>query len=305
MSLHLIPSDKEPSVSRGTAEPVRVERPPTLDAFLERAGAFLEAHEAEHNLIFGICTNLRANPEMSEGAPTFLVATDGARIVAAGLRTPPWEFVLSLVDDPRAIDVLADELALDPDLPGVNAPERWAMPLAEAIAARTGLGTRVTMAERIYRLTRVFPPRPTSGRLRVAHESDRGLLARWLDAFGREAMPGHEPQDADLMAGRWLGAPEVRTMYVWEDGGEPVSLTGAGGPTPNGIRIGPVYTPPALRGRGYASNLVAACTQVELERGHRFAFLFTDLANPTSNAIYQAIGYEPVCDVLVVGFEPR
>jgi hypothetical protein len=83
---------------------------------------------------------------------------------------------------------------------------------------------------------------------------------------------------------------------LWEDG-EPVSLAAAGGPTPNGIRIGPVYTPPELRGRGYASALVAELTRVQLEGGRRFCFLFTDLANPTSNRIYQRVGYEPVTDV--------
>jgi len=276
-----------------------------VDAFLARAGAFLEAREAEHNLLFGICANLRANPEMSEGEPTFFVALDGARIVAAGLRTPPWELVLSCVDDPRAIDALAEHLAADPDLPGINAPDRWALPLAEAIAARTGRQATARMVERIYRLTTVIPPRPTTGRMRVAGPADRSVLVRWLGAFGREAMSDREPQDADLMADRWLGSPGVRTMYLWEDGGAPVSLTGAGGATPNGIRVGPVYTPPDRRGHGYASNLVAACSQAELDRGHRFVFLFTDFVNPTSNAIYQAIGFEVVSDVLVVGFEPN
>jgi hypothetical protein len=76
-----------------------------------------------------------------------------------------------------------------------------------------------------------------------------------------------------------------------------VSVVGAGGETPNGIRIGPVYTPPEVRNRGYASALTAAASADQLARGRRFCFLFTDLANPTSNKIYQAIGYEPVCDM--------
>jgi predicted GNAT family acetyltransferase len=74
-------------------------------------------------------------------------------------------------------------------------------------------------------------------------------------------------------------------------------MVGAGGETPNGIRIGPVYTPPQRRSRGYATSLTAAASADQLGRGRRFVFLFTDLANPTSNKIYQAIGYRPVCDV--------
>jgi predicted GNAT family acetyltransferase len=100
---------------------------------------------------------------------------------------------------------------------------------------------------------------------------------------------------------RWL-AGRGRTLHLWEDG-EVVSLVGAGGRTPNGIRIGPVYTPPAARRRGYASALFAAVSQAELDAGRRFCFLFTDLANPTSNHIYQAIGYEAVRDVDAYGFD--
>ena len=74
-------------------------------------------------------------------------------------------------------------------------------------------------------------------------------------------------------------------------------MCGVGGPTPNGIRIGPVYTPPEFRGRGYASACVAAASQLQLDAGRRFCFLFADLSNPTSNHIYQEIGYEPVGDV--------
>jgi predicted GNAT family acetyltransferase len=110
------------------------------------------------------------------------------------------------------------------------------------------------------------------------------------DAFG-EVDPAEVAADVD----RWL-ARRGRTLFLWEDG-EPMSLCGVGGETPNGIRIGPVYTPPAFRTRGYASALVAAVSQTELDAGRRFCFLFTDQANPTANHIYQAIGYEPIRDV--------
>ena len=76
-----------------------------------------------------------------------------------------------------------------------------------------------------------------------------------------------------------------------------------GGPTPNGARIGPIYTPPDQRRRGYGSALTADLTQLQLDRGRRFCFLFTDLANPTSNSIYQQIGYRPVSDSAQWAFE--
>jgi predicted GNAT family acetyltransferase len=74
-------------------------------------------------------------------------------------------------------------------------------------------------------------------------------------------------------------------------------MAGYAGPTPHGIRIGPVYTPPGQRGRGYASACVARLSQDMLDAGRTYCFLYTDLTNPTSNHIYQQIGYEPVCDV--------
>ena len=84
---------------------------------------------------------------------------------------------------------------------------------------------------------------------------------------------------------------------IWEADGKPVSMAGYSGPTPNGIRIGAVYTPKDQRRKGYASACTAGLSQHLLDLGFQFCFLFTDLLNPTSNHIYQQIGFEPVSDV--------
>src|SRR5207244_2654630 len=126
--------------------------------------------------------------------------------------------------------------------------------------------------------------------------SHHALIAAWAQAFHEEALDSAPDQDYDLIAERWIKGIG-RTAYLWEDEGRVVSLTGVGGLTPHGIRVGPVYTPPELRSRGYASNLVAQVSQAQLDSGRQFVFLFTDLANPTANKIYQDIGYEPVIDV--------
>jgi hypothetical protein len=102
------------------------------------------------------------------------------------------------------------------------------------------------------------------------------------------------PEEAEQWLERALGGPDSG-VALWIDE-EPVSFAGYGGRTPNGIRVGPVYTPPELRRRGYASALTADLTKMLLDGGRTFCFLFTDLANPTSNSIYQRIGYEPVSD---------
>jgi predicted GNAT family acetyltransferase len=138
--------------------------------------------------------------------------------------------------------------------------------------------------------------------MRPATPVDRPLLVAWIAAFGREALGDEDASRVASSVDDWL-AGRGRTIWLWDDGG-PVSLTGVGGATPHGIRIGPVYTPPERRGQGYASALVAAASQAQLDAGRRFCFLYTDLANPTSNKIYQAIGYRPVTDALRIDFRP-
>jgi predicted GNAT family acetyltransferase len=282
-----------------------VHRPALVDAFLELAGDFLAAREAEHNLLFGICTAIRTTPELfAEDPPSFAVVTnDDVDVVLASLRTPPHNLVLSQADDPEAIDALVDALAGE-QLPGVVAPSEAVTRFVDRWCARTGQSSHLEVAERIFRLERVIPPaRPAPGRWRIAEPRDRDLVAKWVVAFSAEAMPEAPPiDDPAATADRWI-AGIYRRLYLWEDGGSVVSVVGAGGETPSGIRIGPVYTPPERRGRGYATSLTAAASQDQLDRGRRFCFLFTDLSNPTSNKIYQAIGYEPVCDVDMVRFD--
>ncbi|MDQ3688518.1 MAG: GNAT family N-acetyltransferase [Chloroflexota bacterium] len=275
-----------------------------VDEFLAAAGAFLEEHEAENNLLFGISSAIRVTPELfADEAPRFAtVADDAGRILAATLRTPPHNQVLSWTDDMDAVDALVEALRDEP-LPGLLAHTHAARRFASGWTDVTGQSAEIAVAERIFRLTSVVPPdRPASGTWRMAESRDRDLIAHWVVAFSEEAVP-ESPfiPDPVAIAELWIQRAG-RIAYLWDDGGVVVSMVGAGGETPNGIRIGPVYTPPAYRGRGYASSLTAAVSTNQLQRGRRFCFLFTDLANPTSNKIYQAIGYEPVCDVDQIRF---
>ncbi len=274
---------------------MEVLRSSSVAAFLDHAGAFLTDREAEHNLIFGILSNLEADPSQYAAAPYLATIVHGDKVVGAAIRTPPWRIVLSEMDHPGAVHRLVEDLA-DDALPGVVGPSEAARHFSEAWAERTRARPRLNRHERSFRLRRVIPPRPTNGEMILARPEHHGLLVDWLDAFHNEATLSNPAQDFDAMASRWIRRLG-RSAYLWVDDGRVVSLTGAGGLTPNGIRVGPVYTPPEDRGRGYASNLVAQVSQAQLDSGRTFVFLFTDLDNPTSNKIYQAIGYEPVNDV--------
>ena len=270
---------------------IHVARFPNVQAFIEVTGPFLLAREAEHNLQLGIVDMLRTEPPLSVDPPYLAAVLDGDRVVASMIRTPPRDLVLSEVDDPAALELVVDDLA-GTDLPGVSGPAEHAGHFARLWSAATGQAHQLRMAERIFRLERVIPPAPVAGDVRPATAVDGALLAEWLRAFAREAL-GQE-QRALVDVDRWLSAN--RTMYIWVDGG-PVSMCGVPGRWPTAARIAPVYTPPELRRRGYASALVASVSQGELDAGRKACYLFTDLANPTANHIYEAIGFEPVRDV--------
>ena len=271
-------------------------RSSSVAAFLDLAGNFLAEREAEHNLIFGILSNYEADPSQYLDAPYLATVLHGDKVVGAAIRTPPWRIVLSEMHHPGAVHRLVEDLA-GVALPGVVGPADAAGHFVEAWAEAGHPGQpRLARHERSFRLRRVTPPRPTTGAMVRAQPEHRALLAKWTRDFHDEALTNSPKQDYDAMADRWIRGLG-RTAYVWVDDGRTVSMTGAGGLTPNGIRVGPVYTPPGERNRGYASNLVADVSQLLLDSGRSFVFLFTDLANPTSNKIYQAIGYEPVGDV--------
>lgn len=283
---------------------LRVERFASAASFLAMAGAYLGEREAEHNLLFGICANLKADPGFPTAPPYLATVSRGGRVTAAAIMTPPWNLVLSCTDDPDAVGALAADLeAAGISVPGTTGPIEPAHTFARIWCQRHGLTSQVTLAERIYRLERVILPVGVPGSVRVATRADRELLVGWVDAFLDEAFARGTPEEAAILVDRSFQAG-TRTWYLWEDLGRPVSVAASAGPTPNGIRIGPVYTPPQLRRHGYASAVTAAASQIELDKGRRFIFLFTDLSNPTSNKIYQQIGYEPVIDVDQLAFVP-
>ena len=264
----------------------------TADAFLAHAGEFLGAREAEHNLILGLTSRLRVAPSLYGEPAYFAVVEEGGRVVGASMRTPPHNLILSELDDLGAIGpLLEDARAKYGSLPGVVGPKEAVAQFAAAWPAEA----RLEIAQRAFRADHVDPPTGVSGRMRDYGRSDRELAARWMDAFAEEALPEAPPGTSEEFVDRREKDPDGG-IVLWEDDGAVVSMAGFGGRTPNGIRIGPVYTPPELRGRGYASALTAAVTKRLLDGGLRFCFLFTDLANPTSNSIYQRIGYEPVSD---------
>ncbi len=276
-----------------------------VEAFYARVEPYLAAHEAEHNLTLGIISTIRHNP-LRYAEPFFALVEADRAIQLVALMTPPRPPVLSLATSPAAVDALA-EYFFDAQivLPGVNGPAEESDRFAATWSTLTGRRAEVRTPMRTFKLERVNPVSGVAGRMRPATLADRDLLIDWELAFVADAFPDAAAlprEDAERMVDFRFSSP-TNYVFLWQDAaGVPVSLTAGGSPTPNGMRIGPVYTPTAQRGHGYASALVAGVSQWLLDRGSQFCFLFTDLRNPTSNHIYQVIGYQPVGDFTEYSF---
>lgn len=272
-----------------------------VEASREAVWELLAADEARHNLAFGILSTACAHPDVYPELRAWVVR-ERDRIVGAALRTPPHNLVVARPAESGAIDALA--AAIPDELPGVVAAVPEVDAFAAAWCARHGLTAVPVFDQRIYVLRSVVPPAPTAGTLRLAGPSDRPLVLSWFRAFADEVLHSGDDDDGSRLersVDARLESSEAG-IALWEVAGHAVSLAGFGGPTPSGIRIGPVYTPPEHRRRGYGTAVTAAVSQLLLDRGHRFCFLYTDRANPTSNAIYVRIGYEAVCDSREIAF---
>ncbi len=266
--------------------------------FRPKAEDFLVAHETQHNVILGLMNVLIHKPDAYPSQPYFAVVTEADKVIAAALMTPPHKLVLSLCSDLAALRHIAQDVReFRPMTPGVVGPAPVSRQFADVWQELTGETSRLKMAERIYRLDQVIHPIGVRGHMRPANSNDRVLLHEWLLAFQADAFgEADEPAARQTLENMLTLPPDYRGTFLWEDE-QPVCLVCYGGPTPNSMRIGPVYTPPEFRRKGYASACTAAVSQLLLDSGRRFCTLFTDLTNRTSNRIYQQIGYKAVCDV--------
>ncbi|MEK2495477.1 GNAT family N-acetyltransferase [Kitasatospora purpeofusca] len=281
----------------------------SLDDFRARAGGFLAAHPAANTVLLTIADRLAARGPhyYGDGVPVFgwwRAEPDGP-VAGAFLRTPPFALRLGLMPEPAAAE-LATELAgarvEAPDgaaaLTGVAGGAAATLAFGAAWVAATGTTSTVRTNERLYRLGEpTDPPRPPSGRSRLAGAADRELLIRWFTEFA-EAVDIRIPDVATVVDDRTAAGQ----LHLWEDGGRPVAVAGASAVIAGMSRIGPVYTPADARGRGYASGVTAAASVAALDLGAGEVLLYTDLANPTSNSIYQQIGYRPVEDCVELAF---
>jgi predicted GNAT family acetyltransferase len=220
------------------------------------------------------------------------------------MRTAPFgeypAYLMPMSDDAA---VLLARTLLDRDEPvlGANGALPAVQVFCEEMAEATGRIATVRQHTRLFELGQLKEPREAPGRLRAARLEEQDLVTSWYDAFMADAdeqagrSPGSSPHESptpDEMRRRI----ETGQIFVWEVDGAPIHVTAATEPAFGVSRVGPVYTPREHRGRGYASRAVYEVSRLIVERGVR-ACLFTDQANPTSNKIYEALGYDRLVDM--------
>jgi len=262
-----------------------------VERFAELTEDFL-ARALERNVMATVLSNVRRDPR-AFGEPLLAYALDAKEeVCAAALRTPPWPLLVGDLPDSAAEPLMGAWLEADADVAAVNGPAESSRAVASAWRHRTGGSSRCRISEAMHILDRVREPeRHPPGTLRLATPADVDLLGTWEEAFSLEAGVGVGGAARRTVQARL----ERGGQFVWDDG-SPHSMLGVSPSIAGIVRIGPVYTPPEYRGRGYASSAVACAARDALQDGAHRCMLFTDLANPTSNKIYAAVGFRRMAD---------
>ncbi len=275
-------------------------------AFLDRAQLTLQQHIIANSLLLGVSTRLLTMPQPVLPQPYLATVEDANGLLVAACMTPPYNIIVwaSETASDAALALVVESLASSAwHVVGVVGQASVSQRFATQWQRGTGQKVHTGVRQRLFELAKVVPPRPAPGRLRLATENDIELVGQWIAAFYKEAMENvNTPPDTRQVAATRIRRKEIR---VWElPDGSVVAMAGTSRPIGENstITVALVYTPPVYRGKGYASNCVAALSQHLLDVGWQSCNLFTDLANPISNSIYQKIGYTPVGDYNVYDF---
>ena len=275
------------------------------EELLALSGAFLEKRESENNLPFGLAHTLARDPHYyGDDSPLLLSILENGIPVGVAVRSPPYRIVLSIFE--TEIDAAVDRLVQHMQrgkarVPGVVGPEAEARCFSNQwMSTFPGASAIPKKRLRMFEARSVIDVSPAPGRLRLAVMDDLRLMAQWIAEFSREAVgEKSDPGKAERNAEKYIAE---RNLYIWDHDG-PVSIARQSRAVKNGTNVTLVYTPPAFRNRGYATSCVYELTKKLLAGRYRFCSLFTDLANPTSNHIYQKIGYVPMAATLEFDFD--
>jgi predicted GNAT family acetyltransferase len=284
---------------------MRVHASGDVEEYAAAVEAFLKADPCARNVLLTIIDLVRSAPQTYAAAPSFWWVANSDAVVGAATWTPPHHLLVSSLPPEAVGDLVTAAIkrstALGLRLGGVNGPADSARDVAAAWTSATDdtiERDRTILLNELVSLAEV--PAPPGAR-RHALAEDVPLIAGWLDSFSAE-VEHPAPTNALAMAGHMVHSEHVD---VWVVDGEVVCMVGyrdAAGVA----RIGPVYTPPAHRNRGYGRRLTYEVTALAIQRPDiEHAMLFTDAANPVSNSIYRQAGYQPRGEHVEIEFAKR
>lgn len=274
-----------------------VKRTSDTPAFAAYVTPWLLEREPEHNVLLGLLPKL-ASAQHEFDAPIYLATVEHAGAIRGCVfRTPPYKLGLTRFPEGAEHAIALDVGEVYDSLPAALGRVDDASRFADAWCRLRGGSWTIGMRQRIHSLEALVEPTAVaSGTLRLPTADERSLMVAWITAFADESGVGGSPPHT-------LTDVLIRgdDLYVWDDRGA-AGIVAAPGFTPNGARVGYVYTPPERRGHGYATAAVAELSRRLLAEGRRFCMLYTDVTNATSNGIYARLGYRPVTDVVDVDF---
>jgi hypothetical protein len=276
------------------AEPFVIEQYSSAERFLEEAGPWLAANEAQNNLVLGLA-HLLTSDDHPFREPILLAAVKQAGcVVGCAIRPPPDHLDLTALPAGAATLLAARAAEACPDLAQLGGPPAAAREFARAWAAARGGHWRVIHYWSWFVLRKLEPPPPApGGALRLATDADWPLIAEWAPLYVRDT--GAQGSVVPFLERRL----RTRSLYVWDHDG-PKCMVSISGHTPNGLRVSGVYTPDAHRRRGYASNAVATVSQQAFDEGRSHCVLFGESTHAATLRVYRNVGYEPLHDTVVI-----
>lgn len=262
----------------------------TASEFLNLSGETLYAREAEYSLMLGLA---EMSVKTNKNSGLFYIVSSDSKSISFCLVTDRAAVLSEMPEE--ALRALADQLFFDQvNFPAAIGPVASVQTFAKTWAGVTEKKFKIGMAQKIYQLNQVIQPRSVQGQLILATSEHEELVTKWIYEFSLESLP-HENNSIERAKEFALNKIPKGEVFIWlDETGIPVSMNSVGRPTKHGSSVSGVYTPVMYRRKGFASALVAGTSQHLLDQGKKFCVLYTDLANPTSNKIYQDIGYREI-----------
>lgn len=273
-----------------TMSNLEVSRIQTAQEFLHLCEDLLYKNEAEYSLLLGL---VEACVKQNKSAAQFYITKSDSELSGVAYVSDRNLVISNLTTE--SVLALTDQLYFDKiNFPGVVGPVIPSELFAKTWAGLTEQKFKIGMAQKIYQLEKVISVNPVPGSLSVCDDKYQDLITQWVYEFSLESLP-HEANTIERAREFAINKIPKGEVYIWlDESGVPVSMNSVGRPTKHGISVSAVYTPKNLRKKGYASALVAGTSQRMLDQGKKICVLYTDLANPTSNKIYQKIGYQEI-----------